>query len=417
MFRSHHRSPQIRLRIVDRLPLFAIVGGLAVATAATVRAQPPTPQPTATPQPILASEPLLAASSDPPPGTDGDGESGTSGEAGESGEAADRLAGPPRVDLSDAGTLRDAFDAIRRDAAVGLRYRGDMGRPLRPIEEPLLFWQAVDRIADQAGLDVDFYAGDRQTLHLMERPEDRPDRSASAIYAGVYRIEPRAVVTRRDLIRPRLSQLQVTIQIAWEPGLTPIGLSLPIEAIEGELDDGSGLVPQATGRLIEVKTHREIASSDFSLPLELPESRGSNISRLRATVRAMLPGPTGRFELSLGDPRAAETIGDLTVRIEGIRQTDALLETRLGIELEDAGRALESHRQWVFENRATVIRPDGGETRHVGMEVYRQTLSGVGVAYLFDLSDPPADLKLVYESPTSVRQDETTFELRDIGLP
>jgi hypothetical protein len=67
-----------------------------------------------------------------------------------------------------------------------------------------------------------------------------------------------------------------------------------------------------------------------------------------------------------------------------------------------------------------VLMPDGSRKEHLGYEVYRQTESGVGIGYLFDLGGagpPPAAAKLIYESPTSVRRNEVPFVLNGIPLP
>ncbi len=322
-----------------------------------------------------------------------------------------------QVRLEEVATLQEALAAISRDSGIEFQHRSDESVPVEPVPGPLTFWRALDHILDQVDMDVDEYAGDRQTMRLVRRPDDRPSRVDAAIYSGVYRIEPMAVTARRDFSRGQLSSLQVSLQIAWEPRLTPIGLMVPIDRIGGEFDDGTALVPQRSGGSIEVATTQAISSTEFFLPLKLPDTNAQMIRQLEGRLRAMLPGKRGRFELSLGDPTAKQTIDDMTVQIEGVRKAGSLTEVRLGIELEDAGRSLESHRQWIFENEAFVRRADDTDARHLGMEVYRQTLSGVGVGYLFDLGDALGELKLLYESPTSVEESEVTFVLRDIPLP
>lgn len=343
--------------------------------------------------------------------------------------AAEQAAAPPggqnsapserasEVRLQGVTTLGEALEAISLESGIQFRHRTEESTPVAAVEGPLTFWRSLDEVLDQTDLDIDYYAGDRQTLRLIPRSRDRPSRVASAVYPGVYRIEPQSVTARRVLSRPRLSSLQVSLEIAWEPRLTPIGLTIPIEAITGELEDGTKLEVQESGGSIDVATNQEIASTEFFLPLKLPDSESRMIARLEGQIHAILPDKTGRFELSLGDPTAKQTLNDMTVQIEGVRRTGELVEVRLGIELDDAGRSLESHRQWIFENQVLVRHPDGNESRHLGMEVYRQTLGGVGIGYLFDLSGSLDDLQLVYESPTAVNRDETTFILRDVPLP
>ncbi len=321
------------------------------------------------------------------------------------------------IDLGEVTDLAAALEAIGIESGVTFRHRADPTTPIEVDQSPLTFWQALDAVLDQSSLDVDPYSGDGDVWRLTPRAPQRPPRGTSAVYFGQYRIEPQTVTARRELIRPRLSGLQVGMRLAWEPELAPIGLSVPIASVSGELDDGTAVVPQDAAGTIDIATNRSSFSADFFLPLQLPDSGSRQIRRLEGTIESMIPGDRGRFELALSDPVAEQTIGDMTVRIEGVRRQGELVEVRLGIELENAGRSLESYRQWIFENPATVRLGDGSDARHLGMEVYRQTVSGVGVGYLYDLGDTFDGFKLVYESPTSVIRDQTKFVLRDIPLP
>jgi hypothetical protein len=105
------------------------------------------------------------------------------------------------------------------------------------------------------------------------------------------------------------------------------------------------------------------------------------------------------------------------VQIEAVRKNGPLHEIRLGVELQDAARSLESHRQWIFENEVYVKRKDGSRADHLGYEVYRQTESGVGIGYLFDLGDAVKESTFVYQSPTAVVPDEVPFVIQDVLLP
>lgn len=329
----------------------------------------------------------------------------------------ERRAQASRVRLADVATLGEALEAISRDSGIEFQHRADESQPVRPSAAALPAWHALDYALDQADLDVDFYGGDRGVLELVPRPPDRPARVASAEYAGIYRIEPTSVTARRVLNRPKLSGLNVALEVAWEPRLTPIGLTLPIDRLSGRLDDGASLVPQETGETIDVATNRDVSFSEFSLPMKLPAGNPRTIESLRGVLRAMLPGAEHEFKLRLRETGSQLTKDALTVQVEDIRANGPLYEVRLAVELQDAGRALESHRQWIFENDVYAVDDDGQRLEHLGFQVYRQTAGGVGVSYLFDLGASVNDWTVVYESPTSVVQDEVTFVLRDIPLP
>lgn len=347
--------------------------------------------------------------------------------------------GTTTVKMQNARTLGAALDAISHASGVefDLESAGpgiDRDQPIRPSVTPLGFWQAVDLVLDQADLDINFYGGDRQRLTLVPRPPDQISRADAAAYAGIYRLQPTIVTARRVLGDASQSSLNLTMSIAWQPNRTPIGLSIPIAQLKGEFDNGDELRSQASGESIDIATSGEIAESQFYLPLQLPlahlefqaggaapaKSNVSEITHLSGQITALIPGPRKKFELSLADVAPSQTHDAMTVSIEAIRDTDPLREIRVGVELFGAGRALESHRQWIFENEVFVLLPDGSRKEHLGYEVYRQTESGVGIGYLFDLGGvgpPPAGAKLICDSPTSVRRNEVPFVLNGIPLP
>ena len=90
---------------------------------------------------------------------------------------------------------------------------------------------------------------------------------------------------------------------------------------------------------------------------------------------------------------------------------------RVVIRYDRAFDALDSHRSWIFENEVHIRRNDGSRVEHHGYEVYRQTESGVGIGYLFELGDAVAGATFIYESPTAVVPNEVPFVIQDIPLP
>lgn len=322
-----------------------------------------------------------------------------------------------KIYLDKVTTLEEALEAISRDSGVEFEYAGNKTIPIESIPTPLKFWNAVDLVLDQAKLDINFYGGDRETFLLNQRAEDRPDRADSAAYTGVYRIEPTSITARRSSREPSLSRMNISLEIAWEPRVTPIGLTIPVDQISALLDDGATLQPQSSSDTIDVAANNDIAFSEFYLPMELPIGRPRKIERLSGVIKAMLPGKRQRFKLDLAGQTMTQSIDAMTVTIEQVRRNGPLHEVRVGITLKNADRSLESHRQWIFGNEAFVMAADGSRLDHLGYEVYRESESGVGIGYLFDVGDSPEGMQLIYVSPTSIIQNEVQFLLQDIRLP
>ncbi|MCS7467510.1 hypothetical protein NZK35_12730 [Stieleria sp. ICT_E10.1] len=321
-----------------------------------------------------------------------------------------------RIRLGDATTLGEALEVISRESEIEFEHSADESLPIQSSNAPLSFWHAVDLVLDQTNLDINHYGGDRETLQLVPRQETRQSRVDSAAYSGVYRIEPTAVSARRVFNQPGQSGLNLSMEITWQPGLTPIGLTIPVAQLSGKLDDGQSLKPQTTENTIDIAANSELAFSEFYLPLELPTESPTRIESLRGTIQSLLPGKRHSFELPLTEVGNNQTVDAMTVELERVQRNGALYEIRFSVELQDADRALESHRQWIFQNPVYVRDAEGNRVENLGYELYRQTESGVGMGYLFEI-DKLEGAKLVYESPTSVVRNEVDFVLHDIMLP
>lgn len=334
-------------------------------------------------------------------------------------ERLDQQIKPAMVSLADRHTLEEALQAIEEASGVRFQYRVSGDLPLTPPVTPLGFWNALDWVLDQTDLDINFYGGDRAVLALVPRGQQTPSRVDSATYAGIYRLQPTMVTARRVLASPDLNSLNVTVTLSWQPNRTPIGLTIPLSELTGTFSNDLPVKPQNEDGQIDVATSEQLAQSEFFLPLELPRESPESIDKLGGVVRALLPGDRATFRLDLSEPAASETRDAMTVAVEQIRSSGPLHEIRLGVTLEEAGRALESHRQWIFDNEVAVVLEDKTRLEHLGYEVYRQTADGIGIGYLFDFGGGaiPPSAELQYRSATSVKQTEVPFQMRDISLP
>lgn len=322
-----------------------------------------------------------------------------------------------RIKLDKVTNLGDALAEISLASGIQFEHDADPSMPVNPVAAPLAFWHAVDIVLDQANLDVNFYGGDSETLRLDPRSDKRPSRVDSAAYVGVYRLEPTSVASRRNLRQAELNSLNVAVEVSWEPRLTPIGLTVPVGQISGKLDDGAVLKPQASSRDIPIATNTALAFSEVYFPLQLPAGRPSKITSLSGVINALLPGEKKSFEIPLNKVNGKQKIDAMTVQLESVRVDGSLTEIRVAVELDNAGRALESHYSWILENKAYVRLKDGTKAEVFGFERYRATETGVGMAYRFDLGDDADESTFVYRSATSIVPNEVSFVIQDIPLP
>lgn len=321
------------------------------------------------------------------------------------------------IRLGNAKTLGAALEAISRDSGLEFKHPLDDNQPINPFDSPLPFWHALDYVLDEAGLDIDYYGGDAGVVSLQPRQEGRPSRVDTAAYAGIYRLEPTIVTSRRVLRRSDLSGLSVEIELSWKPGVTPIGVSLPLDQLSAKLDDGQTIKAQGDYGNIEVATGREIPMSTLQFSLQLPSGSPTKLTTLAGQIRSMLPGESNRFDFPLKTISATQNSGAVTVQLEDVRKNGELHEVRLGIEFQSAGQAMESHRGFLLDNPVFITDAAKNRQEHLGYQLYRQTATGIGISYLFDVGDNADGATLTYETPTAVVEHEIDFLIEDILLP
>jgi len=332
-------------------------------------------------------------------------------------ETAQPAASSSDVRLAGAATLGAALEAISRDSRVEFEHSLPAETPITPYDAPLPFWHALDYVLDQANLDIDYYGGDATTLRLQPRREGRPSRVDSAAYAGIYRLEPTIVTSRRVLRQDDLSGLSVEVELAWQPGITPIGVTLPLGHLAATFDDEQRVRAQSQVGSIDLVTGREIPTTDLQLPMQLPAGQPGKITTLSGQIRSLLPGAMHQFEFPLHTISVRESAGSVTVQLEDVRKNGELHEVRLGVEFQSPGAAMESHRGFLLDNEVYVLAGDGARLEHLGYQLFRQSQSGIGISYLFDLGASAAEAKLIYVTPSSVVQNQIDFLLDDIPLP
>lgn len=322
------------------------------------------------------------------------------------------------IDLHATKTLGEALEAISRQSGIEFEHPVEDSRAITPTPGRLPFWHAVDYVLDQSGLDVNLYGGSRDTISLVPRADERPSRVDSAAYAGNYRLEPTTISATRAIRTPSLSGLNLTLEVSWIPGRTPVGLIVPVGDMTGTLDDGKTLRPQLSARTIDVATTAEVSASDFYLPLQLPSTSAQRIKSIAGTLSAMMPGPTHSFEIPLDQISVSFVQNEMSVSIQRIRQDAALHSIQISANLELPSEAMESHRQWLVQNEAYVMMADGTRRDHLGFEVFNQNSGGITIGYLFDLDGVQSPSgTFVYRSPTSLTRQDVTFVINEITLP
>jgi len=331
-----------------------------------------------------------------------------------------------RITLSDKKMdLSEVLKKIAKQTGNQLvDYREQFGQLAEPRSISLAiedeqFWPAIDKILDASEMGLYPFSGE-ESLAVINREEGSALRSERASYAGPFRIEAVAVVSRRGLRSPDQQGTNVELEFAWEPRLKPIALSQPAEALEIVADDGSKISLQNPDASFDVEIQPGSHATELTIPLVLPPRSVTKISSFKGTLSALVPGRTAEFRFTeLDKQRAAvQRRGGVKVELSGVRKNQALWEIHMRLQVEGEETGLESHRGWVFQNRTYLLSKNDEIVDHAGFETTMQSENEIGLAYFFELPDNKIeDYTWVYRTPAAIVRVPVEYELRKILLP
>lgn len=323
------------------------------------------------------------------------------------------------VTLVGPMSLAEALDALEQQTGnkIAAMPPGDHQVQTDFLKMP--YWEALDRLLDQAGLTVNVYGGEFNALSLAPRPEGEAPRVGKATYAGVFRIEPVRIRADRNLRNPEIQGLRLTVEISWEPRVTPISLELPLADLTVVGDQDQPLEVDAQQGSVEAAGTAERSTVQVEIPLALPNRGIEKIQSLQGELFALIPGRREKFTFEkLADIKEEQQRrAGVTVSVMELRKNQQLYDVHTRITFDEAANALESHRGWIYDNDAFILDAQGSRIENLAFETNRQLSNEVGLVYRFQLPDGPAGLTFVYETPAAVVKRSWKIELTDILLP
>ncbi len=335
-------------------------------------------------------------------------------------EYARQVVEPTRVTIQGKMSLADAIKKI--EETTGNRIAGYEALAAESVTldlQDVPFWEALDRVLDQAKLTIDPYAGQPGTLQAEPRPSEQAERFGHAYYEGPFRFEATHVTAVKNLLNPVFSGLRVRLSIAWEPKTKPISLSVPLADITARDDLGREVPADNQRGRLTAAVESDLAMIEMELPLKLPPRDAKSIELLHGSFDVMIPGRKDQFEfhdLAKGERQSQHRAG-VTVTLEETRKNEDIDELIMEVAFDDATNALESYRGWILKNGAYLVDPEGKRIEYGSYRVISQDAQRVRMAYLFALDRPLADYRFVYETPSLIIREPVQFNLKNIVLP
>jgi hypothetical protein len=227
-----------------------------------------------------------------------------------------------------------------------------------------------------------------------------------------------ALMATRNLRQPQTSGLKLTLEVAWEPRLVPILVSQSLTDIRAVDEQGNPIAVASEGSL-ESPVQNGVSAVEIELPFAVPERNVQRIASLSGQLFALVPGRVEAFEFAQLEAAEDEEIrkGAVTVVLQKARKNAAVYELFVLVRFDEAANALESHRGWVFNNKAYLLDEDGKQKEPDGFETTRRTVNEMGISYKFVLDGDLSAYRFVYETPAAIVQLPIKYELKDIPLP
>ena len=337
--------------------------------------------------------------------------------------------GPSRITM-DAREVRlsEVLRELQRQSGNRLTdlreiYGQDAANPALDLEiVDLPFLEALDRVAEDAGLSTVFFTGDG-TIGLLnaegmgaEMYEGGGD--VPTVYPGPFRVTLDQVAAQHDLATGARSA-NVRMVVCWEPRLRPMLLSLDVSDIAIVDDRGETVEPAVTDETGTVVLRPENPAAEFNLNMTAPDRMAQRLARVKVAASVTVPAANEVFRLDLAEPTSREKQGEVSVSLGGVEVDGYVWKVDVEVAYSGNSEAFETYRQGLFNNRIWLQRPDGSRfDQNGGFNQIGGTDSTMAFQYLFvDAPGAPADYQLVYETPGKIETIPLEFEFEDVPLP
>ena len=286
------------------------------------------------------------------------------------------------------------------------------------------FYEALDIVADKAGVKVSPYTGDGtiglMTGGMMESVAGMPPRpKPMVLYSGPFRVELKQIAITRDF---NVAQPTATAQfeVLWEPRLRPMLLGIKNEDLVITDDQGRAVAPQVEGESGEVPLRAGNCVAEINLALASPERSATKLASFKVKGSITVPAGMKLFRFpTLTAQDVTQTQGDISVTLQNTEVDEQVWKVGLIVASPGNGPEYASYRQGLFNNRVWLQKADGSRFEQNGG--YNNTGSDngrIGFEYLFvDAPGKPADHSLVYETPSKIVPIPLEFEFKDVPLP
>jgi hypothetical protein len=317
--------------------------------------------------------------------------------------------------------LSEALGLIQKQTGNGItdlreQLGGETTNPAFDLDiHDVPFHEALDRVARLAEVSVNAFTGDG-TIGITA---GTPSKDPLIQYVGPFRVAFKQLTEVRDL-QAGTSAASAQLEVAWEPRLRPMLLTLKSDGLAVKDDKNREVKPQAMMESNEVVLRPENPAVEMNLNLEAPDRSAVKLSSFRIKADVTLPAGIKTFRFpSLAQENVTQKQGDVSATLQNVEIDEQVWKVNVELVYPGNGPAFESYRQGLFNNRIWLQKADGSRFEHNGGFSNTSSDGGkLGFEYLFvDAPGKPADYQLVYETPSKVVTIPLEFEFKNVPLP
>jgi hypothetical protein len=289
------------------------------------------------------------------------------------------------------------------------------------VDKP--FFEALDIVAEKAGLTLEFATGDGSIGLMSGMPEGStpamPRAKPMVVYNGPFRVVFKSLGSVRDF-STGTGSMTAQFEVAWEPRLRPMLLAVKADQFQVVTDDDRPVPPTVTEESGDVPLRPENPAVEMNINLMSPDRISRELKSIKIKADVTVPAGVKMFKFkNIEDKDVVVKDGDISVKLESTTVEEQVWKVAISAEYPGGGPAFESYRQGLFNNRIWLQKADGSRFEHNGGLNDNGGGGGkLGFEYLFvDVPGKLSDYGLVYETPSKVIAIPLEFEFKKVPLP
>lgn len=289
------------------------------------------------------------------------------------------------------------------------------------------FWQAIDDLTRTLPLafQINGSNGHLQLDPLSEASQLPSKENSPIYYDGPFRIEVASIERRTLLGTTDRELLRVTFQIQVEPRLRPLFLSYSSRELQAESDRNIKLPPFNPEAKYELPLGEGGKNLKFTMQWIMDSSQRPDSVQVQGNLKMELAAETlpitfDHLSRSQGAIRRRGNISVELVEAEAIELASTQnLNVRIALSYDYGGPAFESHRTWIYHNRAYLQTPQGKQYSLNGSsQTTLESAGKFGVLYRFtDLPQKQTDFQFTYLAPTLITSAPIQFRFEKLKMP